>query len=174
MATLRTTAVAALAAATFVLTACGDKDDDPATTDASATDTAGDDGVEGAEALVRSFYEDFAAGDFDAACARWTADYAAETVEEWNQGDYGPRVSTCPEVLAEFIDVFSIAGKVTELLEVTDLSGELVDENTAHVDVALASGEGSTDTFELTLTDDGWLISGEVLADTTPSPTASP
>ncbi len=123
---------------------------------------------------MRSFYEDFAAGDFDAACARWTEDYAAETVREWNQGDYGPRVSTCPEVLAEFIDVFSIAGKVTELLEVTDASGELVDENTAHVDVALASGEGSTDTFELTLTDDGWLISGEVLADTTPSPTASP
>lgn len=36
----------------------------------------------------------------------------AISVSEWNQGDYGPRVSTCPEVLAEFIDVLAIAGKV--------------------------------------------------------------
>ena len=53
-------------------------------------------------------------------------------------------------------------------------NGELVDETTAHVEVVVAASEDGTNIFELTLTDDGWLISGEVLADTTPSPTASP
>lgn len=169
MPAVRTLAV--LAAATFVLTACSD--DEPEKSDAAATDTAAADGVEGAEAVVRAFYDDFAAGDYDDACTLWTEEYAATSVSDWNERELGSPVTSCPELLAEFVEVFEIVGDAADLLEVVDVNGELIDDATAHVDVVVASSKDETNTFELTLTDDGWFISGEVLADTTPSPTAS-
>jgi len=171
MANARPTVLVALAAAALVLTACGD--DEPEKSDAAASDTAAADGVEGAEAVVRAFYDDFGAGDYDAACERWTEEYAATLVSEWNEDNDAKRVRDCPEVLAQFAEVFDVLGDPAELLEVSDASGTLVADTTAHVEVTLASGEDETDTFELTLTDDGWLISGEVLADTSPSPTTT-
>lgn len=160
MGTLRTTALAAVAAIAvpaLVLTACSDDDSAEAERpEPSAADPAGE-----AEAAVRSFYEDFAADELKSACAWWTDDYAAHSVVEWNEGGYGPRVTSCPELLGAIREVFTVVGDPSDLLQVTDASGELTDDTTARVTVSLASDDEERETYELTLTDDGWRISGD-------------
>lgn len=156
MVTLRTT-LAVLAAA-FVLSACSDDD---APEKADPTESPTHDPVADAEAAVSGFYEDFAANELETACTWWTDDYATTSVEEWNEGQYGPRVTTCPELLRAIRDVFTIVGEPSELLQVTEVNGELVDDTSARVDVMLAADDEEQETYELTLTDDGWRISGD-------------
>lgn len=156
MATLRTK-LAVLAAA-FVLAACSD-DATPAKSEATESPTR--DPVADAEAAVSGFYDDFAANELDTACEWWTDGYAASSVDEWNEGQYGPRVTSCPELLRAIRDVFTIVGEPSELLQVTEVNGELVDDTSARVDVMLAADDEEQETYELTLTDDGWRISGD-------------
>ncbi len=160
MASLRTTAVAALAAVAVlvVLPGCSD-DEKPAQAD--PTESSAPDPVADAEAAVTAFYEDFAADDLPGACEWWIDDYAASSVTEWNKGGYGPQVSSCPELLGAIRDVFAIVGDPSELLQVTETSTELTDDTTARVEVALSSDGAGRETYELTLTDHGWRISGD-------------
>lgn len=182
MGILRASVLASLAAAALVLTACSD-DDGPSDTSDSAESTepsaTGETTVPvaAAEGVVTAFYEEFAAGEYDAACARWTRDYVRSSVETWNDNDFGKQVSDCPGLLAEIVEVFTIVGKPEELLVVSEVAGELTGDTTATVDVTLASDPDETETYELTLIDGAWLISGdesgELASTDEPSPTSS-
>ncbi|RHW27417.1 hypothetical protein D0Z08_09725 [Nocardioides immobilis] len=181
MGILRASVLASLAAAALVLTACSD-DDGPSDTSDSAGSTERSATVETApvalaEGVVTAFYEEFAAGEYDAACARWTRDYVRSSVETWNDNDFGKQVSDCPGLLAEIVEVFTIVGKPEELLVVTGVAGELTGDTTATVDVTLASDPDETETYELTQIDGAWLISGdesgELASTDEPSPTSS-
>ncbi len=165
MGILRTSVLVSLAGAALVLTACSD--DGPSETSDPAESTGPSDSVEttspvaAAEGVVTAFYEEFAAREYDAACARWTRDYVRSSVETWNDNDYGKQVSDCPGLLAEIVEVFTIVGKPEELLVVTEVAGELTGDTAATVDVTLASDPDETETYELTLIDGAWLVSGD-------------
>ena len=164
-----TAVLVSVVGAALVLGACsddgsGDGSGDPASSEAVATspetEAASSPAAE-AEDVVRSFYEDLAADELDAACAWWTPAYARTYVARWNEGEFGTQVASCPELLAQIREVVAISGEPREQLEVVTVSGELVDDATARVDVSLASAPSSVDTYELSLTDAGWRISGD-------------
>lgn len=133
------------------------------------------------EAAVVAFYDAFAAGDHAAACGWWTTDYTTLSIDRWNDGDYGPEVDSCRGLLRELTEVFAIVGDPAELLLVVEVSSEQPEDTRALVDVTLAAAEDETETYELTLTDDGWRISGDEAGElaateqpSTTSPTAPP
>jgi hypothetical protein len=156
MATSPKTAVATLAVLTSVLSACSDDGGEPGPAATPTSDPAAD-----AEAAVTGFYEDLAAGELASACAWWTERYAASSIAEWNDGGYGPQVRTCPDLLRAIREVFAIVGEPSDLLQVTEVDGELTDDTTAQVEVMLASDDEDSETYEVTLTDEGWRISGD-------------
>lgn len=165
----------ALAVAALGLAGCGDDGEpEPAATadptTASATAPVSEAGPEegSPESAVAGFYEDLAAGELDAACAWWTTDYAATSVQDWNERDYGPDVQSCPELLREVTEVIAIVGDPAEQLAVTDLRSE-VEGGNARVEVTLASAD-QPETYLLTRGDDGWLISGHELGRLAPDP----
>ena len=119
------------------------------------------------EDAVSGFYADLAAGDVVAACGWWTPRYAETSVEDWNVGDYGRQVRSCPDLLSAVLDVLAIVGDPAEQLEVTDVTSETVDATHARVDVTLASAD-EPETYLLTRTADGWRISGDEAGDLGP------
>ncbi|MEZ0581324.1 hypothetical protein [Nocardioides sp. MH1] len=149
MALLRRAALALLALP--LLTGCTNDAKDPA--------KAGD--ASDAETAVRAFYDEFARGDFDKACAHWTTSYADLSVKRWNEDDFGKPVEDCPDLLKALTHVYAMVGDPLDQLEVTRTSSELTTDTTARVDVTIASSEGDAETYELTLTDGDWLISGD-------------
>ena len=187
----RRSVVLALAATALVLTACSDEDDPGATPSAEVTvsapspSDATDEPSAGltteltseaadAEAVVAAFYAAFAAGDVEQACDRWTTKYAASSVKGWNDGGYGREVLGCADLLSAISDVLATVGDPSTQLTVTDLHGELADDTHARVDVSLAAAE-EPETYLLTLTAAGWLISGDEAGDLAPdaSPSSS-
>jgi hypothetical protein len=168
MALLRTT-LAALAA-TLLLTSCSDDESAPespagpaGTTESSSTGpTATATGpAADAEIAVRDFYEQLAAGELVSACGWWTDDYVATSVRRWNATDNPAKVRTCPQLLREVTKTVAIVGRPSELFAVTAVSGDLTDDDSARVEVTLASAD-EPETYELTLTAVGWRISGDV------------
>ena len=119
------------------------------------------------EDAVSGFYADLAAGELETACGWWTDDYAAASVRDWNRGDYGAEVASCPELLGEIRDVLAIVGDPAEQLEVTDVTSETVDATHARVEVTLASAD-EPETYLLTRTAGGWRISGDEAGDLGP------
>jgi|GEM_PF-4122883 len=173
MGIVRRTVLASGVGAALVLAACsgggsdgtdagsGDPSDSIASTATSGESQAAPSPAAEAEDVVRSFYEDLAADELDDACAWWTPGYARTYVARWNDGEFGTPATSCPELLAQVRQVVAISGQPGEQLEVVMVSGELVDDATARVDVSLASAPGSVDTYRLSLTDAGWRISGD-------------
>lgn len=150
MAPARRLAPALLAVAFLHLTACTTEGKQPAKPDAAD-----------AEAAVRDFYGAFAKGDFAAACESWTSGYADESVKRWNDEGYGKPVTDCPGLLEALTGIYKMVGDPAEQLEVTDATGTLTSDTTARVDVKIASSATDTQTYELTLTNGNWLISGD-------------
>lgn len=146
----RWSAFALVVAAPLLLTAC--------TTGGTPTKSAD---ASDAEAAVRAFYDEFAQGDFDKACASWTKDYADLSVKRWNDEGYGKPVDDCPGLLKALTHIYSMVGDPADQLEVTDTTGTLTGDTTARVDVTIASSDSDAETYELTLTDGDWLISGD-------------
>jgi len=170
---LRTSALATLAAVA-VLSACSGKDDPGTTSESDAPSSSGPSTsapaspAAEAEAAVSGFYEDFAAGDLDAACDWWTDAYAAVSVADWNKHDYGPKVDDCPGLLSEITKVLAIVGDPAAQLEVTEVHGKLTGPGEALVDVTLAAA-AEPETYQVSRTASGWLISGDRAGDLAPS-----
>lgn len=108
---------------------------------------------------MSAFYADLAAGELDAACGWWTARYTTFSVEEWNEGGYGQKVASCPELLQRIVDTLAIVGDPAEQLAVTDVRGTTAGPDEARVVVTLAAAD-EPETYLLTRTDEGWRIDG--------------
>lgn len=175
--------LATLAGAIFVLPACSD--DEPGADEKSdssesptAPDVGGDEGDEGDEGdaatAVSEFYGELAAGDLPTACSWWTQDYTELSIDRWNEGDFGKRIETCPDLLREITEVATLLEEASVVFEVADVSAELTGDDTARVEVSLASGTGEPEVYEVTRTAVGWRISGDEAGDLTPTESASP
>ncbi len=163
----RRTVALALAAAVALVSACSDEQDPGPQPESESSGPSTSEPVSetaGAEAAVAGFYEELAAGELEAACDWWTDEYAASSVDDWNERDYGPEVDSCPDLLREVTEVLAIVGDPATQLAVTDVRGELTGADRARVDVTLAAAD-EPETYQVTLTPAGWRIGGDRAGD---------